>query len=126
MRSKSDLNKESITDEEFSKNVRGVSIILSNACERGLAKAVNNEKEVQREIYMYVYIYVHAVLVGYDALIKIYGSIKDANKAHEICRGRPRTVDRKRRANFSTKLHGRVACMHACMPEAWIEASLTI
>ena len=64
---------------------------MSNACERGLAKAVNNEKEVKEKyIYIYIYIYththVHAVLVGYGALIKIYGSIKDANKANEICR----------------------------------------
>ena len=40
------------------------------------------------------------------------------------CRGRPGTVDRKRRANFSTKLHGRVACMHARMYAGSLDRSL--
>ena len=69
-----------IIDKEFSKNVRAVSIILSNRSE--LAKAVNNEKEV-KEKYIYIYMYIYAC-TQYSS-VKIYGSIKDANKPNEIC-----------------------------------------
>ena len=75
-----------IIDKEFSKNVRAVSIILSNRSE--LAKAVNNEKEVKEKyiyIYIYIYIYMYIYACTQYSSVKIYGSIKDANKPNEIC-----------------------------------------